>query len=72
MVICHMEVKIGSEERFPSPFALLGRMGTFSLFFVMKILEHRDLNLHVYQYVVNIYILIDDFNHLFYVKCLLS
>ena len=68
-----MEVKIGGEERFPSPFALPGRMGTFSLFFVMKILVvHRDLNLHVYQCVVNIYILIDDLNHLFDVKCLLS
>ena len=69
-----MEVKIGGEERFPSPFALPGRMETFSLFFVMmKILLHSDLNLHVYhQCVVNIYILIDDLNHLFDVKCLLS
>jgi len=67
-----MEVKNGDEERFPSPFALPGRMGTFSLFFVMKILVHRDLNLHVYQCVVNIYILIDDLTHLFGVKCLLS
>ena len=69
-----MEVKIGGEEeRFPSPFALPGRMmGTFSLFFVMKILVHRDLNLHVYQCVVNMYILIDDLNYLFNVKCLLS
>lgn len=72
MVICHMEVKIGGEERFPSPFTLPGRMGTFSLFFVMKILVHRDLNLHVYQCVVNTYILIDDLNYLFNVKCLLS
>ena len=67
-----MKVKIGGEERFPSPFTLPGRMGTFSLFFVMKILVHRDLNLHVYQCVVNIYILIDDLNYLFNVKYLLS
>jgi hypothetical protein len=67
-----MEVKNGDEERFPSPFALPGRKATFSLFFVMKILVHRDLNLHVYQCVINIYILIDDLNHLFGVKCLLS
>ena len=67
-----MEVKIGGEERFPSPFTLPGRMGTFSLLFVMKILVHRDLNLHVYQCVVNIYILIDDLNYLFNVKYLLS
>ena len=67
-----MEVKIGGEDRFPSLFTLPGRMGTFSLFFVMKILVHRDLNLHVYQCVVNIYILIDDLNYLFNVKCLLS
>ena len=67
-----MEVKIGGEERFPSPFTLPGRMGTSSLFFVMKILVHRDLNLHVYQCVVSIYILIDDLKYLFNVKCLLS
>ena len=53
-------------------FQVPGRMGTFSLFFVMKILVHRDLNLHVYQCVVNIYILVDDLNYLFNVKYLLS